>query len=136
MVRLKDNRLFRLLRPIPQFQFHNGSIKRAYPCFLIHIGIMFQFHNGSIKSFVAARYTKPLIGFNSTMVRLKAGRNEITRTAQDEFQFHNGSIKRKKWQAWITMRLPFQFHNGSIKRGRAADDNNKKRSVSIPQWFD
>ena len=74
----------------------------------------FQFHNGSIKSVVVIVIANRL----------------------NKFQFHNGSIKRKKWQAWITMRLPFQFHNGSIKRGRAADDNNKKRSVSIPQWFD
>jgi len=33
---------------------------------------VFQFHNGSIKGSIFAKMEKELIGFNSTMVRLKA----------------------------------------------------------------
>ena len=54
-------------------------------------------------------------GFNSTMVRLKAGRGERVRRKTYRFQFHNGSIKSIVALVHFDDVVLFQFHNGSIK---------------------
>ena len=56
-----------------------------------------------------------VVGFNSTMVRLKGGRHAILKCLTAQFQFHNGSIKRNVWEWEVDLSGTFQFHNGSIK---------------------
>ena len=59
-----------------RFQFHNGSIKRNSVNSWQQSRLQFQFHNGSIKSARAElRDRNTVLCFNSTMVRLKAGKN-------------------------------------------------------------
>ena len=59
------------LKPIIEFQFHNGSIKSKKSKVSVKTYHKFQFHNGSIK-----RTTNPHLA-----------------QAIELFQFHNGSIK-------------------------------------------
>ena len=96
------------------FQFHNGSIKSYQLFSLRQEFIEFQFHNGSIKSNADAWSVEPADGFNSTMVRLKAGH------VQGGFDVGN----------------VFQFHNGSIKSTMYSTHTAQQIAVSIPQWFD
>ena len=73
--------------------------------------------------------------FNSTMVRLKAGREYRNDSAIDEFQFHYGTIKRMLGVLQGIQSMVFQFHYGTIKR----ENGNRKTwicRISIPLWYD
>ena len=143
------------------FQFHNGSIKSSCADEVITCSVfVFQFHNGSIKSYLnLGRMATSIMGFNSTMVRLKANPIASIIALHSMFQFHNGSIKRTPSTPLTPPSTSFQFHNGSIKRlggpfFSAPLDNlfqfhngsiksqtkgygsNRHEKVSIPQWFD
>ena len=75
MVRLKAAiASHRVAHPV-SFQFHNGSIK-SQTALADRVNFeAFQFHNGSIKSRkTGLRSERRDVGFNSTMVRLKAMR--------------------------------------------------------------
>ena len=97
---------------------------------------MFQFHNGSIKRpATPPPVLCPVLGFNSTMVRLKVAKDRLVKSIRYQFQFHNGSIKRLGYIRHFDDKTVFQFHNGSIK----STQPSKKSfilTVSIPQWFD
>jgi len=56
-----------------------------------------------------------IIGFNSTMVRLKQSRLVEHIKVSKMFQFHNGSIKTGQAEEIELYKGGFQFHNGSIK---------------------
>ena len=97
------------------FQFHNGSIKSRHLTRDFAGNPMFQFHNGSIKSgSPVVGVGSPLSGFNSTMVRLKAGQVGTCETGQRGF---NSTMVR-------------------LKEGVSPDLSARSISVSIPQWFD
>ena len=54
----------------------------------------FQFQTGAIKSNMAYGNPDLLVGFNSKLVRLKAGTNLMeTIITQNKFQFQTGAIK-------------------------------------------
>ena len=56
--------------------------------------VLFQFHYGSIKSaHTLYSYDSRQLGFNSTMVRLKATGIPYVSLMLAKFQFHYGSIK-------------------------------------------
>ena len=116
---------------------------------------MFQFHSGSIKSAMRSCASRKVSGFNSIVVRLKAGMVEVKVNGVLVFQFHSGSIKRKVLLVErsklypcfnsIVVRLKahyyscyrrspsaFQFHSGSIKRNRPTETQKLTNSVSIP----
>ena len=77
-----------------------------------------------------------MIGFNSTIVRLKESQADEHRPDRQRF---NSTMVRLKggvpddeiWGIHV-----FQFHNGSIKRLYARPDGRDDATVSIPQWFD
>ena len=58
------------------FQFHNGSIKRSESPLQFLGQLQFQFHNGSIKRMAKQLNRPQSFSFNSTMVRLKARKNQ------------------------------------------------------------
>jgi len=97
------------------FQFHAGSIKgRSNASQSIPQG-MFQFHAGSIKGSGIPPY--PFlrnVGFNSTLVRLKAAKLVLL----------------------LNRLILFQFHAGSIKGIACLQVFDVNRHVSIPRWFD
>ena len=62
------------------FQFHYGTIKSASFRLNIHLSLPFQFHYGTIKRISRFICANPLRDFNSTMVRLKDGRNANKRS--------------------------------------------------------
>ena len=60
------------------FQFHNGAIKSGYDIPIVGGQAMFQFHNGSIKRrYAVICDDQYVVGFNSTMGRLKVGVNGV-----------------------------------------------------------
>ena len=83
MVRLKAVCKSGIISDDPEFQFHNGSIKRVSLTLPHTLTLaMFQFHNGSIKS----------MSLGSRLSPMKL------------FQFHNGSIKSTEKSDWRTQR--------------------------------
>ena len=59
-------------------------------------------------------------GFNSNMVRLKAGCLVLAYVARLPFQFQHGTIKSGNRIGRKLKRGVFQFQHGTIKRGRPA----------------
>ena len=113
MVRLVARKDFMNLLEVMSFQFHYGTIGRAFCLLYFEWSCEFQFHYGTI-----GRYAKILVqafvsGFNSTMVRLVEAIGQLL-SVTTSFQFHYGTIGRGKndiIRLWIVL---FQFHYGTI----------------------
>ncbi len=120
--------------PMP-FQFHYGSIGRAYRWWCPPLFSRFQFHYGSIGSWHHLQHPHQQTHFNSTMVRLEgAGLHHPPE--------HFG-ISIPLWFDWkpdattnLTTLQQFQFHYGSIGRQIVAQKLTNDMDISIPLWFD
>ena len=81
-------------RQTPEFQFHSGSIKseprpQAPAAIAGFNSIVVRLKAGRV-----GNGKTPFCGFNSIVVRLKGGAKRARGGAAGRFQFHSGSIKR------------------------------------------
>ena len=103
-----------------QFQFQSGAIKSyARTALPAGLTLRFQFQSGAIKSVEVAVSNLNETSFNSSLVRLKAGKT-LTATCStcSVFQFQSGAIKRTEQEAWNNAIEWFQFQSGAIKSPR------------------
>ncbi len=58
-----------------------------------------------------------VVGFNTTLVQLKAQTHAICQVPQSQFQYHSGPIKRSHLLSALHSWHKFQYHSGPIKSG-------------------
>ena len=73
--------------------------------------------------------------FNSTMVRLKAIKDEAVYVYL-LFQFHYGTIKSNRPRRPFSEYTVFQFHYGTIKSLHGCRECWLSSVISIPLWYD
>ncbi len=114
------------------FQFYLSSIKSVCHSQRSPVIFRFQFYLSSIKSKpICCHSFKILIGFNSTLVQLKAAIYGIIRFKQLLFQFYLSSIKRNLIVKEIADPSEFQFYLSSIKSLPPCASCRSNQHVSI-----
>ena len=81
------------LRASGIFQFHTGTIKRSGNARNVRGTVGFQFHTGTIKRLMERPFFNQFANFNSTLVRLKAGR--MYDIEQGKFYFNSTLVRLK-----------------------------------------
>ena len=101
-----------------RFQFYNSAIKTANHAAYLAGQAAFQFYNSAIKTLRFMKALKPLIRFNSTIVRLRQIHDALASKRFPSFQFYNSAIKTETNILAAPAIIEFQFYNSAIKTFR------------------